>query len=281
MPDVSWILSRLDLPSLLDMAVVALIFYWVLVSIQGTRAVQLLWGVVFLLIAILLSNLLQMTALTWLFKNSIPALLIGIPFIFQPELRRALERLGRTSVMLNRPLGAWNSANSSHSADEISQACGSLSARRFGALIVVEQGTGLQEYADTGVALDALVSERLLLTIFHSNTPLHDGAAIVRGDRLVAAGCVLPLSENSPGDLGTGTRHRAALGISEQSDALAIVVSEETGAISVARNGRFERRLDPVRLKEMLLALRQSHSSDARRSAPAAERANGQTAAFR
>jgi diadenylate cyclase len=281
MPDISWILSRLDLPSLLDMTVVALIFYWILVSIQGTRAVQLLWGVAFLLVAILLSNLLQMTALTWLFKNSIPALLIGIPFIFQPELRRALERLGRTGVLLNRPLGTWSGTSASHVADAICQACVSLSARRFGALIVIEQGTGLQEHADTGVALDALVSERLLLTVFYSNTPLHDGAAIVRGDRLVAAGCVLPLSENSPGDFSTGTRHRAALGISEQSDALAIVVSEETGVISVARNGHFERRLDPVRLKEMLLTLRQNHFSDLRRTAPAVERASDQAAASR
>jgi diadenylate cyclase len=281
MPDVSWILSRLDLPSLLDMAVVALIFYWVLVSIQGTRAVQLLWGVVVLLAAILLSNLLQMTALTWLFKNSIPALLIGIPFIFQPELRRALERLGRTGVLLNRPLGTWNAPYASPSVDAICQACSSLSVRRFGALIVIEQGTGLQEYADTGVALDALVSERLLLTIFQSNTPLHDGAAIIRGDRLVAAGCVLPLSENSPGNFSTGTRHRAALGVSEQSDALAIIVSEETGIISVARNGHFERKLDPVRLKEMLLALRQNHSSDGRRAAPASGIAIDQTTASR
>jgi diadenylate cyclase len=281
MPDVNWVFSRLDLPSLLDMAVVALIFYWVLVSIQGTRAVQLLWGVVFLLIAVVLSNLLQMTALTWLFKNSIPALLIGIPVIFQPELRRALERLGRTGVLLNRPLGTWNAPNASHGGDEICKACGTLSGRRFGALIVIEQGTGLQEYADTGIALDALVSERLLLTIFHPNTPLHDGAAIVRGDRLLAAGCALPLSEDSPGNFSIGTRHRAALGVSEQSDALAIVVSEETGTISVARNGHFERGLDPVRLKEMLLTLRQNHSSDGRRSAPAAERAIDQTTASR
>jgi diadenylate cyclase len=281
MPDVDWVFSRLDLAALLDMAVVALILYWVLVSIQGTRAVQLLWGFAFLLIAFALSNLLQMTALTWIFKNSIPALLIGIPVIFQPELRRALERLGRTGVLLNRPLGTWNAPNTSRSVDEICQACGTLSARRFGALMVMEQDTGLQEYADTGVALDALVSERMLLTIFQPNTPLHDGAAIVRGDRLVAAGCVLPLSEDLPGNFSIGTRHRAALGISEQSDALAIVVSEETGTISVARNGHFERGLDPVRLKEMMLTLRQNHSADGRRSAPAAERASDQTAASR
>jgi uncharacterized protein (TIGR00159 family) len=279
MPDVTWVFSRLDLASLLDIIVVALIFYWVLVSIQGTRAVQLLWGVAVLLLAVALSNLLQMTALSWLFKNSIPALLIAIPVIFQPELRRALERLGRTGGLLNRPLGSWNTQNGSKTVDEICQACGSLAARRFGALIVIEQGTGLQDYADTGVPLDSVVTERMLLTIFYPNTPLHDGAAIIRGERLVAAGCVLPLSEDSAGDYSLGTRHRAALGVSEQSDALAIVVSEETGSISVAQNGRFERGLDPVRLKERLLTTRQNHRGDRSRAGRAPENVSDQTTA--
>jgi diadenylate cyclase len=273
MPDISWLYSRINLVSLLDIALVALIFYWVFLSIRGTRAVQLLWGVVFLLVAMALSNLLQMTALTWLFKNSIPALLIAIPVIFQPELRRALERLGRTGGLINRPLTAWSTQNASRTVDEISQACGYLAARQFGALLVMEQSTGLQEYADTGVAMDSLVTARVLQTIFYPNTPLHDGAAIIRGDRLVAAGCVLPLNEEAPENFNMGTRHRAALGISEQSDALAIAISEETGTISVARNGRMERGLDPIRLKELLLTLRQNHTSDSRRDTASAEAA--------
>ena len=142
--------------------------------------------------------------------------------------------------------------------DEICRAGSTLSARHFGALIVLEQGTGLQEYADTGVLLDAVVTERTLLTVFYPNTPLHDGAAIVRGERLLAAGCVLPLSEEWSGDSSLGTRHRAALGVSEQTDAIAIVVSEETGTISVAQNGRIVRGLDAVRLKELLLTARQT-----------------------
>ncbi len=259
MPDVSWLFSRLDLAALLDISLVALIFYWVLASIQGTRAVQLLWGVVFLVIAVIVSNLFQMTALSWLFKNSIPALLIAIPVIFQPELRRALERLGRTGGLLNRPLGSWTTPGVTRTVDEICQACSILSERHHGGLIVLEQGTGLQDYIDTGVPLDAVVTDRTLLTIFFPNTPLHDGAAIIRGDRLMAAGCVLPLSENSLGKSNLGTRHRAALGVSEQSDAIAVVVSEETGTISLAHNGKVIRHLDSVRLKETLLNLRHNH----------------------
>jgi uncharacterized protein (TIGR00159 family) len=209
----------------------------------------------------ILSNLFQMTALSWIFKNSIPALLIAIPVIFQPELRRALERLGRTGGLLNRPAGGWAAQNVTRTIDEIGQACGTLSERRYGALIVLEQSTGLQDYVDTGVVLDAIVTERTILTIFFPSTPLHDGAVIIRGDRIVAAACVLPLSENLPGEGGLGTRHRAALGVAEQSDAIAVAVSEETGIISVAHNGRVTRHLNQVSLKETLLKLRRNHKA--------------------
>lgn len=264
MPDLSWLLVRLDLGAILDISLVTLIFYWVLVSIQGTRAVQLLWGVILLVAAVAISNVFQMTALTWLFKNSIPALLIAIPVIFQPELRRALERLGRTGGLFNRSLGigGWPPLNPAQTVDEICQACNTLAERKNGALIVLEQHTGLQDYVDTGVPLDALVTERTLVTIFFPNTPLHDGAAIIRGDRVAAAGCVLPLSENAPARLGLGTRHRAALGITEQSDAIAVVVSEETGIISVAYGGKLTRNLDHVQLKEILLSLNRSQFAE-------------------
>lgn len=257
MPDLAWLLVRLDLGAILDISLVTLIFYWVLVSIQGTRAVQLLWGVILLVAAVAISNVFRMTALTWLFKNSIPALLIAIPVIFQPELRRALERLGRTGGLFNRSLGigSWPPLNPAQTVDEICQACNTLAERRNGALIVLEQRTGLQDYVDTGVPLDALITERTLVTIFSPNTPLHDGAAIIRGDRIAAAGCVLPLSENAPARAGLGTRHRAALGVTEQSDAIAVVVSEETGIISVAYGGKLTRNLDHVQLKEVLLSL--------------------------
>jgi diadenylate cyclase len=254
MPEILSFLSRLDAWSVLDILIVAIIYYWILASLQGTRAIQLLWGVVLLaLLLVGVSSVFQLTTLRWLVQNAIPALLIAIPVIFQPELRRVLERLGRTGGLVNRPLGITRQSLV-HTVDEICEACTRLSERRIGSLIVLERGTGLQDYIDTGLPVDGLVSAQMLLSIFFPNNPLHDGAVIVRGDRLVAATCILPLSENPSGE-DLGTRHRAALGITEQTDAVAIVVSEETGIISLATNGRLVRRLDDTRLKNALLRL--------------------------
>ncbi|MBM3135112.1 MAG: TIGR00159 family protein [Chloroflexi bacterium] len=254
MPEILSFLSRLDAWSALDILIVAIIYYWILASLQGTRAIQLLWGVVLLALFLVgVSSVFQLTTLRWLVQNAIPALLIAIPVIFQPELRRVLERLGRTGGLVNRPLGIPRQSLV-RTVDEICEACTRLSERRIGSLIVLERGTGLQDYIDTGLPVDGLVSAQMLLTIFFPNNPLHDGAAIVRGDRLVAATCILPLSENPSGE-DLGTRHRAALGITEQTDAVSIVVSEETGIISLATNGRLVRRLDGSRLKNTLLRL--------------------------
>jgi diadenylate cyclase len=254
MPEILSFLSRLDAWSVLDILIVAIIYYWIMASLQGTRAIQLLWGVVLLaLLLVGVSNLFQLTTLRWLVQNAIPALLIAIPVIFQPELRRVLERLGRTGSLVNRPLGITRQSLV-HTVDEICEACTRLAERRMGGLLVLERGTGLQDYIDTGLPVDGLVSAQMLLTIFFPNNPLHDGAVIVRGDRLVAATCILPLSENPSGE-DMGTRHRAALGITEQTDAVAIVVSEETGIISLATNGRLVRRLDSSHLKNALLRL--------------------------
>lgn len=255
MPEILSFLSRLDAWSVLDILIVAIIYYWILASLQGTRAIQLLWGVVLLALFLVgVSSVFQLTTLRWLVQNAIPALLIAIPVIFQPELRRVLERLGRTGGLVNRPLGIPRQSLV-RTVDEICEACTRLSERRMGSLIVLERGTGLQDYVDTGLPVDGLVSAQMLLTIFFPNNPLHDGAVIVRGDRLVAATCILPLSENPAGNQDLGTRHRAALGIAEQTDAVAIVVSEETGIISLATNGRLVRRLDSSRLKNTLLRL--------------------------
>jgi uncharacterized protein (TIGR00159 family) len=254
MPEILSFLSRLDAWSVLDILIVAIIYYWILASLQGTRAIQLLWGVVLLALFLVgVSSVFQLTTLRWLVQNAIPALLIAIPVIFQPELRRVLERLGRTGGLVNRPLGIPRQSLV-RTVDEICEACTRLSERRMGSLIVLERGTGLQDYIDTGLPVDSLVSAPMLLTIFFPNNPLHDGAVIVRGDRLVAATCILPLSENPSGE-DLGTRHRAALGITEQTDAVSIVISEETGIISLATNGRLVRRLDGSRLKNTLLRL--------------------------
>ena len=255
MPQIQWILSRINLGTLLDLAAVTLIFYWLLAVVQGTRAVQLVRGIIILWLAsALLSTLFQLSTLTWLIRNSGLALLVAIPIIFQPELRRALEQLGRTGTWLNRGLLGGQRAVEAMIV-EISAACSILSRQKHGALIVIERQTGLQDYADKGVALDAEVSRQLLTNIFYPNTPLHDGAVIIRNGRLVAAGTVLPLSDNVLSPSQYGTRHRAALGISEYSDAIAVVVSEERGTISVAANGRLVSNLTPDRLRKVLAEL--------------------------
>ena len=236
--------------SVVDIALVALIFYAVLRLFQGTQAVSLLRGIlVVLLVALLAAS--RFTAFNWLVRNSLPMILVAIPVIFQPELRRALERLGRTTPLLAR--GTRDTA-AQQVIYEITRAVETLSREQIGALIVLEGDTGLEEHIESGQRVDGLVSARLLETLFYPGTALHDGAVIVRGERIIAAACVLPLTGRELADASLGTRHRAAVGITEQNDALAIVVSEETGTISVARNGRLARRLDVQRLGRVLQA---------------------------
>jgi diadenylate cyclase len=263
MSQITWVLSRISIFTLLDLAAVTLIFYWFLTVVRGTRAVQLVRGIIILWLAsALLSTFFQLTTLTWLIRNSGLALLIAIPIIFQPELRRALEQLGRTGTWLNRGL-VGGSERIESLAEEIASSAAILARQKHGALIVIERQTGLQDYADRGVLIDAEVSRQLLVNIFYPNSPLHDGAVIIRNGRILAAGTVLPLSDNVMGPSQYGTRHRAALGISEYSDALAIVISEERGTISLAANGRLVSNLDADRLKKVLhdlLASRQGRS---------------------
>jgi uncharacterized protein (TIGR00159 family) len=256
MPELPWVFWRFDLISFVDVVIVALIFYWLITLVQGTRATQLIWGIaILLIISALVTTWSQFTALNWLITNSIPALVVAIPVVFQPELRRALEQLGHTGALLNRPFtGAFSQDNMTNTIDEVCRAAAQLARQRYGALIVLERDTGLQDYVDRAVPLDALATRQLLITLFFPNTPLHDGAVIIRQDRVVAAAAVLPLTEQQlAGSLGT--RHRAAVGISEESDAVALVVSEESGQISVATNGRLVRNLSQDRLRRILLSL--------------------------
>ena len=255
MPQLDWVLSRITWGTLLDLAAVTLIFYWLLAVVQGTRAVQLVRGIIILWLAsAILSTLFQLSTLTWLIRNSGLALLVAIPIIFQPELRRALEQLGRTGTWLNRGMLGGRRAIEAM-VDEVAGAAALLARQKHGALIVLERQTGLQDFADRGVPLDAEVTRQLLATIFYPNSPLHDGAVIIRNGRIVAAGTVLPLSDNVMSPAPYGTRHRAALGISEYSDAIAVVVSEERGTISVAANGRLVSNLTSDSLRKLLLGL--------------------------
>jgi len=251
-------LNPLEHPgNLLDILIVALLFWWLLGIIRGTRAVQLLRGVTVLLIAAFaIGSVLQLTTLQWLLTTAIrPALIVAIPVLFQPELRRALEAIGRTSEAVTRRPFSTNHNDMATTISVLVRAVNQLSQQQTGALVVIERNTGLQEYADRGVILDARLSVPLLLNIFFVNSPLHDLAVIIRGSRILAANAVLPLSENVVGTPRYGSRHRAALGVSEQSDAVAVVVSEETGTISVATNGRMVRHLSETRLRKLLAEL--------------------------
>jgi diadenylate cyclase len=242
--------------SVLDVLLVTLVFFMVLVLVRGTRAVQLLRGVILLvLLALSLTSAVSLPAFGWLIGKTIPAILLAIPIIFQPELRRAFERLGQAGSLFR----GFREDREGAFISGISHACQRLSDRRHGALIVLERDTGLQEYVDTGTVLDGRLSQQLLETVFYPSTELHDGAVILRESRVMAAACVLPLSAGKlhSGERHLGLRHRAALGISEVSDAIAIVVSEETGQIAVAHNGRMIRRLDATRLETILRAFYQ------------------------
>jgi diadenylate cyclase len=256
MPEVTWLLSQLtNLRSIIDILVVTVIIYWVLWVAQGTRATVVLRGAVILLVlAYVLASSLSLTTLNWILARMWPALFIAIPVIFQPEIRRALEQLGHTGSWL-RTIPANDVAITERMVDEVVRASAQLARLRFGALIVIERETGLQDYADRGVPIDAYLTRQLLINIFYPNSPLHDAAVLVRGDRVVAASVVLPLTDNVSAEGQLGTRHRAAIGVTEDSDALAVVVSEETGQISVAHNGRLIRNLDQDRLRRVLRSL--------------------------
>jgi len=236
--------------SVIDILLVTLVFYILLRLFAGTQAVQLLRGllIVFLIIA-LLGSFTSLTAFSWLIRTSSIAILIALPVIFQPELRRALERVGRTEMLFGRQRG---NTGYSKIISEIISATVRMSKLHYGAIIVLEDRVMLDPYIETGVVIDAAVNRELLISIFYPGTPLHDGAVIIRGDKVIAAACVLPLTQRILPDTALGTRHRAALGVTEETDALAIVVSEETGSISAARNGRMARRLDEKRLRRIL-----------------------------
>lgn len=248
---LSELLAHFTWASVLDIFLVALVLYGLFYLAQGTRAITLLRGVIIIvLLAVIASSVFRLTAFNWLVRNTIPALLVAIPVIFQPELRRALERLGRPGTLLAR-----RNASTAQTINTIVRATSALAEQGFGALIVLERTTGLQDFVDTGVALDARLSDNLLLAIFFKNSALHDGAVIIREDRVVAAACMLPLSEAEGLERELGTRHRAAIGVTEGTDAIAVVVSEESGRIAVAHNGRLVRRLDEGELSRLLFRL--------------------------
>lgn len=241
---------------LLDIAIVTALIYQVLLLVRGTRAVQLALGLAVLFVVYAASRILRLQTLQWILSYLTLAIPIALLVIFQPELRRMLEQLGRGGVFVSGfGQGQLGREETIRLVNDVARACRILSSRRTGALIVLERRTGLNDVIESGIKTDALVTVQLLITTFFPNTPLHDGAAVIRGNRMMAAGCLLPLSENPHLSRTLGTRHRAAVGISEVTDAIAVVVSEETGSISVARDGRLARGLSEEELKVTLLDL--------------------------
>ncbi len=258
MSSLGWLLSQLFSPrALLDVLVVTVIIYWLLWVAQGTRALHVIRGIVLLFALLLfLGWALDLATLNWVLSRIWPGLLIAVPVIFAAELRRAFEQLGHAGTWVKWPFMTGPEETSLDAAvDEIVRACAQLSRLRYGALIVIERDTGLQDYVDNGVQVDAILTRQLLINLFFPNSPLHDAAVIIRNNRIVAASVVLPLTDNISASSNLGTRHRAAIGVTEESDAIAVVVSEETGQMSVAHSGRLIRNLDQDRLRRVLRTL--------------------------
>ena len=244
------ILSTITFLDVLDIFIVAAILYKVYEMLQDTRAITLVKGVLVLLGVTILCSWLELHVMSWLLQKSVTLLFVALPIVFQPELRRALEHLGQGKFL--GPSVMLDDDEARSVVNELARAVKVLSTNKIGALLVIERDMGLNDISATGIQIDGLITADFLMNVFIPNTPLHDGAAVIRGKRLIAAGCLLPLTENRSLSTELGTRHRAAIGLSEQCDALVVVVSEETGTVSVAENGRIMRHLDMERLKAVL-----------------------------
>lgn len=235
---------------ILDIIIVSILIYWVYLFLRQTRAIRIVYGLLVLIILMLLGRLMDLVLLNWILQYVMAMLVVAIPVVFQPELRNALEKLGRTGLLtdFNKPTSREDVY------EQILIAVKNLSSQKIGALIVLQRKTGLRDYFERGIVINANVSAEILTSIFYPKSPLHDGAVIVTGQKIISASVMLPVTEREF-SAKYGSRHRAAVGITESSDAISIVVSEETGAVSLAVGGELERRISDDRLKNRLLAL--------------------------
>ncbi|HET9925636.1 MAG TPA: diadenylate cyclase CdaA [Methylomirabilota bacterium] len=248
-----YFLQGFRLRDAIDILVVAIVLYRIFVMFKETRAVQMLLGLAGLMMASFLARHFELFSTSWLLDNFWSFWVLALIVLFQPELRRALTRLGESRLFQGMALGAREERG--HLIDDVIKAADGLASKRIGALIVLERTTGLRNYAELGVPLDAMVSADLLVSLFLPYSPLHDGAAFIRGDRVAAAGCFLPLSRNTQLGRNMGTRHRAGLGLAEETDAVVLIVSEESGRISLAVDGQMESPLDQEALRRRLAEL--------------------------
>ena len=242
---------------IIQVLLLAFLVYKLILWMKNTRSYTLLRGILFIIAFVVLANVFQMEVIVWLMQNVGVVAITAVIIIFQPELRRMLERMGQSNLMssflsINRS-GEENKRFSDHTLNELVRASYEMSEERTGALIVLEKDIPLDEYEKTGIPIDGVISSQLLVNIFEHNTPLHDGAVLIRRDRVTSATCYLPLSDNMDLSKKLGTRHRAAVGISEVSDSLTIIVSEETGHVSYAQSGRLYSAVTPSELREVLL----------------------------
>ncbi|MBI5213430.1 MAG: TIGR00159 family protein [Nitrospirae bacterium] len=244
------LLRQIRWQDLLDIALVSIILYRILLIIKGTKAAQMLAGLGVLLVASFFSKYLQLYTMDWIVQSFWSQVVIVLIVLFQPEIRRALAHMGESSF-----LQGFTSAEELKSLEEIVRASIALANRKIGALIVIERDVSLKDYVEIGTPLDAKVSKELLLSIFHPTSPIHDGAVVIRGNRVVAAGCFLPITLGTEVSKALGTRHRAGIGVTEETDAVAIIVSEETGTISVSIQGKLDTHIDMGTLRDMLTDL--------------------------
>ncbi len=264
MPTVRW-------TDIVEILIIAFLVYHILVWIKDTKAWSLFKGLVVILVFILFAAIFNMTTILWIVKNIFSIAVIAIVVVLQPELRKALETLGRKNLFSSmftingRQAGISEGRFSDHTVNEIVRASVEMSKVRTGALMVIEQTQSLSEYERTGIEIDAAISSQLLINIFEHNTPLHDGAVIIKGNRITSATCYLPLSDNMQLSKDLGTRHRAGVGISEATDSLTVIVSEETGYISVAYHGNLSRNLSADELKERLESIQNKKTEDRKR----------------
>ena len=253
------ILRTIGWLDIIDILLVAIVLYKLYVMIKDTRASTLLKGLAVLVIATPVSKWLGLNVINWLLEKSMPFIMVALPIVFQSELRRALEQIGRGRLFSRTDF--LDEEETNQLLDEIAKCVAELAKNKIGALLVFEHKSRLSDFIDTGIRIDGLVSSAFLTNAFIPNTPLHDGAVIIRGNRVMAAGCILPLSEDRTLGKELGTRHRAAVGLSEQVDAVVVVVSEETGIISVVEAGRLTRYVEPEKLKDYLRPLYLGKSS--------------------
>lgn len=255
------IISSIGLNDVLDILIVSFIVYKILGFIRESRAQQLVKGLLVLVVAFFMSDILNLYALNWILRGTMTLGVIALVVVFQPELRRGLEYVGRSKIV-KAPFGQLDKEKAKIVTDEFVKAVDSFSSTKTGALIILERETALSDIAETGTEVNADITAQLLGNLFYEGAPLHDGAVIIRGDKVFAAGCVLPLTGNKNLNKSLGTRHRAGIGITENSDAIAIIVSEETGIISMAIDGKLTRFLDTKAVEKTLLNLYLSNNVD-------------------